>query len=311
METSTFNRSGQSLVAVLVSASLMAVVLFALLRMGAILNRQQQQTNLTFQAGLTARLFVSALQNPSAWSRTLNDPANARVFRCLRASGISCADQGGPFQVDDVSGNPLSGYRPMSLASGSFYGFMPSGVPCATFDPSAGTGRDECPFGLNVSWEPICPASGSCDGNTVQVRVRGRWVYNPRSPQRTLAFNSANYGFELFPGTSASNVCAPGEIAVGVNPSTGLPLCRKWVCRTSTFRDRGTSGVPGVRHPCASPTAQITSCTTLKSPTGNAVCHTEIHQPTPTQGAYCEAAFCNPSPPPDDWLTQMTCCGIE
>ncbi len=226
------NPHGQSLVSVLVSVAIMGVAFATMMSFSKIMGKQQQQSNTVFEIHLAAEQFVATLNNAAAWTNTYNDAANVGLLGC--ATGTCLAPAGGNLRVSNSSGGVFLGYDPLASPAN---GFTSGGTPCTNFvtppAPNAPpNGSNACPFRLNLTWQPLCPPVGACV--TPQIRVMGTWLYNPQN--NTVAFNSANYNFALFPGFISG---ASHSESGWVSQATTLFTCNSglfsgpWCCVTS------------------------------------------------------------------------------
>lgn len=218
-------QDGFSLLEVLIAVGLVSLLSVGVIGLGKTMNKVQLQSTSVFQIGQVSHGFEVQLKGSAAWMVTLNDPRNS-TFACLK-NATDCRGAGGSFLALDTAGNPILGY----LSTSPTAGFSSSGIPCGTFSGAAGTGSDACPFRLVLTWRPVCAGTGPCLNPTVQIN--GTWIYNPHSVQRTIAFNNANYNFQIFrtqTGTPWVNVGCQGifSFITGTpnGPNDGQTTCR-------------------------------------------------------------------------------------
>lgn len=199
---------GFTLVEILVATGLIGIVLIGIMSLTTISQKQQAQSNITFQAGAIRGNLVAHLQNPAAWQKTVADTTNTSLD-CLR-NGTDCTGITGAFRVRDAANSIV--YDPLVAT----HGFTANGAPCSTF---AAGGNDACPLRMELSWSPIC--SGTCV--SPQVKVTGTMQYKPSTQARTIAFNSANYSFEKVLDLQTSLDCytTPLSAPSGCGPNVG------------------------------------------------------------------------------------------
>lgn len=187
--TASRNKKGFSLIGILVATCLLGIVLSGTLGVTQISLKQQSQSNITFMADQIRRNLTQHIQNGSAWQNTVNDSANTNLA-CLQSS-TSCTGMGGAFRLRDASNHIV--YDPLTPSNG----FTAAGSLCTTFSTG---GNDACPLRMELSWQPVC--SGTCV--SPQVKIIGTITYAPQSPEKKIAFNSSNYGFEVMQRASPS-----------------------------------------------------------------------------------------------------------
>lgn len=202
-------KAGFGLVEVLVALALLSVLSLGLARFATFSSKQQSRTVTINKLEEVRAIFYTTLRNNDAWVSTINDPSNPGMA-CLKNStsctGLPTAATA-KFRANDPSGNPILGYSPLASASN---GFTLNGTVCNTYVPPPGVGNDNCPFRLDLTWNPVCPAVGPCTNPLVMVD--GVFTYNPGSPaagpDRQLAFNGATtgHGFRV----ATAGVTAPG-----------------------------------------------------------------------------------------------------
>ena len=140
-----------------------------------------------------------------AWQQTVANAANTPYLACLRNSTTDCAGQGGAFLLYNSVGNLVYD------ATAGTNGFMSNGQACTGFDSV--NGNNNCPFHLQLTWTPECPASGTCYSPV--ATVKGHFVFKPASVSRTIAINSQNYDFQVTAGTGGGSAGAGGGTGGG------------------------------------------------------------------------------------------------
>ena len=182
--------SAAIMVAFVTSVALFAGT-FGFLSLQKTMLKVQQQANVTHAIRIVSQGLLSNLQHPMAWANTINSSLNNpnsgnSLSACLR----------------NMANCPATGSIPLVLYDGSnavmfdgtvaSNGFTSGGQPCNSFNAVAGSGTDACPFGLSLTWTPT--AISNPNQCVSLVEVTATYTYNPGSTQRTIAFNSANYG---------------------------------------------------------------------------------------------------------------------
>lgn len=126
--------------------------------------------------------FQYLLRHPGVWQATLNGNAS---MACL-ANGTDCAGQRGAFNVFDNNGSGI--YRPTAQPT---IGLNLNGQECTTYVAPGTTGNPTCPIRLNLTWEPLCPAIGTCINP--MVRILGVIVPNTPQLQFTMGLSQLNF----------------------------------------------------------------------------------------------------------------------
>ncbi|MCB0341757.1 MAG: hypothetical protein H6626_00860 [Pseudobdellovibrionaceae bacterium] len=147
--------------------------------------------------GLTSA-FMSVIQSPKAWENTMNAPENSSL-RCSSAeSGNS-----GKIVLYDAS-NRLY-FDPVSSESN---GVTYSHVPCVSFDGTAGSGSNECPFRMELTWDTVCP-----ECSPPMIKVHGELKYNPNA--KSVVINPGHMDFSIFKSATGGIDGTVKDIAQG------------------------------------------------------------------------------------------------
>ena len=218
---------GFSIIEALVAAGIMSLVLLAVLRSSNIFVKQQAQISTTLQFDQISSKMVGILKNDVAWSNTTRNTNNATTFNCLLNNNCTSNSVGGYFRVFDIANSEINGGPSTAGTLGPYYyGFTSRGTACAngvSFSPSGSPGNDGCPFGLSFSWQPMCPSAVTCTAANMQMLITGAWTYNPATPQRTIAFNSGKYSFQVMRGGTTAGFNLQPYTSKGVSSFTVPP----------------------------------------------------------------------------------------
>src|ERR1035437_863997 len=203
------NNRGQSIIGAVVGVGIAAMALVVVMSSIQISSRQQSQSNFTFQADQLRRNLQMTMNNLEAWASTVKASENSPPYtlggadfavppgvnaglNCIVGVGSNCTDGGGgpitdaPIHVvRDSNGKVIFN----DLINN---GFTLQGSPCNTFNPTAGSGSDQCPWSIKITWSAICGAT--CTGTNAVPQISVIPSYNPSPGNDTrLQFNPANY----------------------------------------------------------------------------------------------------------------------
>jgi len=122
------------------------------------------------------------LKHDLAWKNTIKASEN-KLLACLREN-TSCTGKGGLIAVrDPLNRVTLDSTIPVN-------GYSPDGAICSWFSDQ---GNDDCPFRLEVRWEPNC--NDTCV-KPDSVTFTATMTFRP-DPNRKFAFNEHRYGFNI------------------------------------------------------------------------------------------------------------------
>ncbi len=256
-----------SLVELLGVALVMGILLLGANRMMQSFSKQQTQAVTTTSILSISRNFQTILKSPAVWNKTFNHANNGPAFQCLKDTPPDCQskwdyDNGKPKDTEiklydqnnvlvyDRLGNPTTGYTN-------------SGSTCNAFSSS---GNDKCPFQLVLRWGPSsipsgCPnpigAPSACLSPT--PHIKGHFDFKPSADSRNLAFNSANYDFDVAMDGSGGGGGAGSAIPSGAVMAFNLAACPTgWTALTGQ-----DAAHPDMRGHTAVGTGTGTECTTL------------------------------------------------
>lgn len=147
--------------------------------------KSQLQSGVSFRGDVVRRNFVTYIQHGYAWVYTINDPSNTSMA-CL-VTGANCPLGANAFQLRDPANQVV--FNSLNPAEG----FTRDGQLCNSFDPV--NGNNFCPIRVDLTWAPICAPGVLCVNPL--VKVEGKMSYKPATADQTVAFNPANYSFEV------------------------------------------------------------------------------------------------------------------
>jgi hypothetical protein len=262
-----WNQRGQSLVQIMIAVGIMGILMLGMTSLFEIFHKQQNQSNLVFQAGMLRNNLVAALNNPVGWKNTTSQSANnftsGVMLDCLNNGKPCTTDQttdlaGGGTPVGYSGGAPTDNgvlIRQVLDSSGAVIldstnpntGYTPQGASCSTFNAATGSGDDLCPLRFEVHWWANCNSVVNTCVNA-QPELKIFVIYNPR--KQVHAFNPANYGTPKFlQGQEPGGLCwqLVGTVlyescstAVGIgtsNPGTTLEINPGQIFNTRTIND--------------------------------------------------------------------------
>jgi type II secretory pathway pseudopilin PulG len=144
--------------------------------------RQATQKKLEAGAVQIRDHIQGLLKNDLAWKNTVSGLEN-KLTTCL-TEHTSCAGKAGPISVRDPMNRVVfDGTVPSN-------GFTPAGASCAWFSEA---GTDDCPFRLEVRWEPYC--KGDCVAPE-SVTLTAKFLFRP-GPNTKANISEALYGFSF------------------------------------------------------------------------------------------------------------------
>jgi prepilin-type N-terminal cleavage/methylation domain-containing protein len=184
------SQSGMTLIEVMISVAISAIVILASISIGNMTNNIQSQNNFSFQADMIRRNMVSMVLSESAWQNTISHDSG---MGCLATGATSLCS---PYNTTrtittlyDGSNQPV-----FYVNSAGGQGFNTDGTRCTSTSPL-------CPLTYKVEWTPMCKDAASC--LNPQVRVDITATYTPPSGaaaanKSQMVMNEANYSATLY-----------------------------------------------------------------------------------------------------------------
>ncbi|MBS1971678.1 MAG: hypothetical protein JSU04_15305 [Bdellovibrionales bacterium] len=143
----------------------------------------------TFFKGTLDSLVLSvesSFKSQRSWNRTvtaaLNKNSGADLEKCMNDPSFVCPMGEYPLAVYDDEGNVLVD------SSSPSNGFDIDFKPCTTFGT---TNPGSCFLRYEMTWQPECPATGTC--YSPPVVVRGKLVLTPTGVAGAVDLNTDNY----------------------------------------------------------------------------------------------------------------------
>ena len=202
-----------SLVEVLIAATILGSLLAAVGSLFRSNIKQQAQFSNTSSIAQVRANLIAPLKDPTAWLYTTRH--NTALLNCIANGATSCPASS--------SKSPLALYNRIKLlvfdGTSSSNGFTSGGQICSGFVPPPGAGNAACPYGLSLTWAPIC--TGTC-GVWPQIQVVGQFTYNP-PPGQGGNFNHLNYDFNIMIQPDGSLVLAT-YVNNAVIPASPTPV---------------------------------------------------------------------------------------
>lgn len=128
--------------------------------------------------------ITNHIQNDEAWTKTADD-ANNTSLECLR-NHATCPKSPSPIaRLKNAAGDDV-------VSSETGKGFNMNGAPCTTY---ASSGSPECPFRVEITWEPICSGAGPCPSSSM-VRLSFKVLYST-SAEKGHVFNASKHDFTI------------------------------------------------------------------------------------------------------------------
>ena len=196
MFKSYLNKKGVTIVEVMVSAAMTAIVSLGIATMMQNSFKEQRRIVLLDTLKNQKTKLESMMRDQAIWNATMNSSVHnpGGIFAQMRSSGaISEVSYATPVEFKLVYTDNSLAYDLLGPGdnSGTFSGFTEKGQSCSTFNPGAGSGTDACPFSYRLMIGADCanPSLTSCVNP--QLKLVARLVYNP-------ATNSALDGYKNF-----------------------------------------------------------------------------------------------------------------
>ncbi|MBT4762117.1 MAG: prepilin-type N-terminal cleavage/methylation domain-containing protein [Bdellovibrionaceae bacterium] len=210
------NSKGFSLMEVMVTTGIMAVISAGMARMIVNMNMDNKKNQIRMVATSLKNEVQSLVQNDTLWLITRSHVANTS-FACLDGANPFCGttvvtENNEALAVPVL--NHFAVYRSAAIAltpnDADFNrrGYTLAGVPCRVTDAGIADtnadnvpdGDDKCPFVLELYHVPQC--TGNCSSANSSLRVSGRLNYYPNSERLKIPFNSDMYSFNFTRGAS-------------------------------------------------------------------------------------------------------------
>lgn len=196
------NKKGVTLVEVLVSAAMTAIVSLGVATMMQNSFKEQRRVVLLDTLKNQKSKFESMIRDQAIWNSTMNNAThnNSALFTSLRASSaVSEVATTSPVEFKLVFTDNSLAYDLLGPSdnTGPYAGFTEKGQNCSTFRADA-AGNDDCPFSYRLLISADCPSGTSCVNP--QLKLVARLVFNP-APNGALAsyksFVSAVAGIDI------------------------------------------------------------------------------------------------------------------
>lgn len=191
MLKSFLNKKGVTLVEVMVSAAMTAIVSLGVATMMQNSFKEQRRIVLLDTLKNQKTKFESMIRDQAIWNSTMNSSTHnsALIFNQMRAATpVSETGYVNPVEFKLV-------YTDNTLAfdllgpddnSGTFAGFTEKGQACTTFNPA--TGNDDCPISYRLMIGTDCTTGAQCVNP--QLKLVARLVFNPSSSGTLNSYRS-------------------------------------------------------------------------------------------------------------------------
>lgn len=149
------NSKGFSLIEALLASGILCVGVASMAMFVDVFNKSNKQLNERDVVEAKKQEIISLILDRSNWAYTVTNTTNTS-FDCIRqktdCSGLVGANS--TFKVYNSKAALLLDTTP------STFGFNTSRKDCNTFNAS--NPKPDCPYRYALTWEPICPSSGTC-----------------------------------------------------------------------------------------------------------------------------------------------------
>ncbi|MFZ3229157.1 MAG: hypothetical protein WA160_03045 [Pseudobdellovibrio sp.] len=174
-------KKGNGILQVLAAMSFLFIIIYGIISMLAFSSKQQKQQNMIANLRELQVKVKNLLSDSDSWRNTINDATNASMI-CLTdkvtyPTGCPTGVANRLVRINDSNSGVFVDNLPLwTSAAFTSGGFTEGGTVCATtnsFNGTAGSGLDSCPFTYKMIWEVL--AAGLDQG----IRVSGRLIFNP------------------------------------------------------------------------------------------------------------------------------------
>ncbi|MFL5812417.1 MAG: type II secretion system protein J [Bdellovibrionia bacterium] len=185
------SQSGMTLIEVMISVAISAIVILASISIGNMTSNLQSQNNFSFQADLIRRNIASLVLSESAWQNTISHDSS---MSCLATGASSpCTPHNSTRTLTTLYDGANQPVFYVNTSAGQ--GFNTDGTRCTSTSPL-------CPLTYKVEWTPMCQSGGPGCMNP-QVRVNITATYTPPSGaaaanKSQMVFNEANYSATIY-----------------------------------------------------------------------------------------------------------------
>lgn len=188
---SFLNKKGVTLVEVMVSAAMTAIVSLGVATMMQNSFKEQRRIVLLDTLKSQKTKFESMIRDQAIWNATMNSATHnaGGIFAQMRsASPVSEVSYTTPVEYKLVYTDNTLAYDLLGPDdnSGTFNGFTEKGQTCTTFNPS--TGNDNCPISYRLMIGADCSTGTSCVNP--QLKLVARLVFNPSSAGTLNSYRS-------------------------------------------------------------------------------------------------------------------------
>lgn len=186
------NKKGVTLVEVMVSAAMTAIVSLGVATMMQNSFKEQRRVVLLDTLKNQKTKFESMIRDQAIWNATMNSVTHnpGGIFAQMRsASPVSEVSYTTPVEYKLVySDNTLAfDFLGPDDNAGTFAGFSEKGQNCTTFNPA--TGADECPISYRLMIGADCAGSATSCVNP-QLKLVARMVFNPSTTGTLNSYRS-------------------------------------------------------------------------------------------------------------------------
>lgn len=192
------NNRGVSLVELLVGVGMMTVI--SLMASQVFSNMAASTKGVVTNSSLeqTRNEIFTLLQDNATFVATINNPANATAFACVRdgTTNPDCTGAGGQFLMFQKGGTVQ--YPKVSYSTDTL-GMTPDGRSCNTY------GTQSCPFKYVAAWTAVCPPAQNIKGKAATetrcfnplIQVTVSLSISAPNPQKLPAVNPARLRVQI------------------------------------------------------------------------------------------------------------------
>lgn len=184
------SNSGMTLIEVMVSIAISAIVILASVSIGQMSLQTQAQNNISFQADIIRRNMVALISSDAAWNNTTGANSSAACLHNHTACNSGGASPGLTNQPIYTIVDAANTTSPPAYDVSPGKGFNSDGSKCLT--------GVTCPLTYTITWSALCGGPVSCIDPQVKVVVTPTYHPPAASGSQQLIFNANNYSATIY-----------------------------------------------------------------------------------------------------------------
>ncbi|RYZ85419.1 MAG: type II secretion system protein, partial [Proteobacteria bacterium] len=180
---STRNKNGFTLLEFLASLGVVVILGSGVAAISTAFSKSSQNTAAVTSAMSIQMALMAKIQSTDAWAKTVQNNAD---MACLANKTDCSGATGGTFALYSEDGTVFYDSK-----SSTQNGFNLDAQQCGTFSPTAGL---DCPFRYELTWKPVCGATGPCPNPLITVSGNLQLA----SSLKSMNLSAKTYSFNTF-----------------------------------------------------------------------------------------------------------------